>query len=103
MYCCWSGCGSTQLVVGLTGTSPCHEWGRWHLEAGIGKCAAPYAPVLKTPEKAGAWIEKSGTIEAGWRNAQNRELSGRTRSNSRRDLVSASQTGSLLRRSGDQS
>jgi hypothetical protein len=47
-------------------TSPCHEWGRWHLEAGIGKCAAPYAPVLKTPEKAGAWVEKSGTLEAGW-------------------------------------
>jgi hypothetical protein len=46
-------------------TSRCYEWGRWHLEAEIGKCTAPYAPVLKTPEAAGAWVEKSGMMRRG--------------------------------------
>jgi hypothetical protein len=31
---------------------------RWHLEAGFGKCNVRDAPLFKTPEEAGAWIEK---------------------------------------------
>jgi hypothetical protein len=34
---------------------------RWHLEAGFGKCSARDAPLFKTPEEAGAWVEQTLT------------------------------------------
>ena len=33
--------------------------GRWHLEAGFGKCNIRVAPLFKTPEEAGAWVEQT--------------------------------------------
>jgi hypothetical protein len=35
--------------------------GLWNLEAGFGKCAVRYAPLFKTPEEAGAWVEQTLT------------------------------------------
>lgn len=34
--------------------------GKWHLEAGFGKCAAPPAgaPLWSTPDEAGAWVQE---------------------------------------------
>ena len=34
--------------------------GKWHLEAGFGKCAEPpgVAPLWTTPEEAGAWVKE---------------------------------------------
>jgi hypothetical protein len=32
--------------------------GRWHLEAGFGKCDVRDAPLFKTPEEAGTWVEQ---------------------------------------------
>jgi hypothetical protein len=31
--------------------------GRWHLEAGFGKCNIRDAPLFKTPDEAGAWVQ----------------------------------------------
>jgi hypothetical protein len=33
--------------------------GLWHLEAGFGKCNIRNAPLFKTPDKAGAWVERT--------------------------------------------
>ena len=38
--------------------------GRWHVLAGLGKCAVRTAHLFKTPEDAGAWVERTLT-EAG--------------------------------------
>ena len=48
------------VIVRLDGThhDPEHK-GRWHLEAGFGKCNARDAPLFKTPEEAGAWVEQT--------------------------------------------
>jgi hypothetical protein len=32
--------------------------GWWHLEAGFGKCNVQNAPLFKTPDEAGAWVEQ---------------------------------------------
>ena len=45
------------VFVRLDGThhDPEHqEW--WHLEAGFGKCNSQHALLLRTPERAGAWV-----------------------------------------------
>ena len=43
----------------LDGTyhDPEHK-GWWHLEAEFGKCNSQNAPLFKTPEEAGAWVEQ---------------------------------------------
>lgn len=33
--------------------------GQWHLEAGFGRCNIRDAPLFKTPEEAGAWVERT--------------------------------------------
>jgi hypothetical protein len=38
--------------------------GRWHLEAGFGKCNTRNAPLFKTPEEAGAWVDQILTRKA---------------------------------------
>jgi hypothetical protein len=38
--------------------------GRWHLEAGFGKCNIRVAPLFKTPDEAGAWVEQTLTRKA---------------------------------------
>jgi hypothetical protein len=38
--------------------------GRWHLEAGFGKCNIKGAPLFKTPDEAGAWVEQTLTGKA---------------------------------------
>jgi hypothetical protein len=38
--------------------------GLWHLEAGFGKCNVRDAPLFKTPEEAGAWVEQILTRNA---------------------------------------
>ena len=47
------------VFVRLDGQShdPEHK-GLWHLEAGFGKCNIRDAPLFKTPDKAGAWVEQ---------------------------------------------
>ena len=47
------------VIVRLDGQThdPEHK-GRWNLEAGFGKCNVRDAPLFKTPEEAGAWIEQ---------------------------------------------
>jgi hypothetical protein len=37
--------------------------GQWHLEAGLGKCAVRTTHLFKTPEEAGAWVERTLTLE----------------------------------------
>ena len=54
------------VIVRLDGEAhiPDHK-GRWHLEAGFGKCDARVAPPnFTTPEEAGAWVKRrlTGTI-----------------------------------------
>ena len=39
---------------------PTHK-GWWHLEAGFGKCNSHNAPLFKTPEEAGGWVEQKLT------------------------------------------
>jgi hypothetical protein len=53
------------VIVRLDGQShdPDHK-ARWHLEAGFGKCNVRDAPLFKTPEEAGAWIEQILTRNA---------------------------------------
>ena len=50
------------VIVRLDGEhhNPEHK-ALWHLEAGFGKCSARDAPVFKTPEEAGAWVEQTLT------------------------------------------
>jgi hypothetical protein len=38
--------------------------GLWNLEAGFGKCADRNAPLFKTPEEAGAWVDQTLTGKA---------------------------------------
>jgi hypothetical protein len=38
--------------------NPEHK-GLWHLEAGFGKCNVRDAPLFKTPDEAGAWVQKT--------------------------------------------
>jgi hypothetical protein len=33
--------------------------GWWHLEAGFGKCNTRNAPLFKTPDEAGTWVEQT--------------------------------------------
>ena len=48
------------VFVRLDGTHHDPEYkGRWHLEAGFGKRSALHAPLFKTPEEAGAWVEQT--------------------------------------------
>ena len=48
------------VIVRLDGQShdPEHK-GLWHLEAGFGKCNVRDAPLFKTPDEAGAWVQKT--------------------------------------------
>jgi hypothetical protein len=48
------------VIVRLDGThhDPEHK-GWWHLEAGFGKCNTRDAPLFRTPDEAGAWIEQT--------------------------------------------
>lgn len=55
------------VIVRLDGEShaPEHK-GRWHLEAGFGKCDPRVAPpTFSTPEEAGAWVRRRLTGEGG--------------------------------------
>ena len=38
--------------------------GWWHLEAGFGKCNIRDAPLFKTPDEAGAWVEQTLKLKA---------------------------------------
>jgi hypothetical protein len=53
------------VFVRLDGThhDPEHK-GWWHLEAGFGKCNTRDAPLFKTPEEAGAWVDQILTRKA---------------------------------------
>jgi hypothetical protein len=53
------------VIVRLDGPAhnPEHK-GRWNLEAGFGKCDVRDAPLFKTPEEAGAWVEQTLTRTA---------------------------------------
>jgi len=48
------------VFVRLDGTyhDPEHK-GWWHMEAGFGKCNSRNAPLFKTSEEAGAWVEQT--------------------------------------------
>ncbi|MBM1170615.1 hypothetical protein JQC81_06555 [Microvirga arabica] len=48
------------VFVRLDGThhDPEHI-GWWYLEAGFGKCNSQKAPLFRTPEEAGAWVEQT--------------------------------------------
>ena len=47
------------VIVRLDGQThdPEHK-GWWHLEAGFGKCNIQSAPLVKTPDEAGAWVQQ---------------------------------------------
>jgi hypothetical protein len=47
------------VVVRLDGSThdPEHK-GLWHLEAGFGRCNVHGLSLFKTPEEAGAWVER---------------------------------------------
>ncbi|MFC5082810.1 hypothetical protein [Microvirga arabica] len=53
------------VFVRLEGThhDPEHK-GWWHLEAGFGKCNSQNAPLFRTPEEAGTWVEQTLTRKA---------------------------------------
>jgi hypothetical protein len=53
------------VIVRLDGEThdPEHK-GRWNLEAGFGKCNIRDAPLFRTPEEAGAWVEHTLTRKA---------------------------------------
>ncbi len=43
--------------------------GRWHLEAGFGKCNVHELSLFRTPEEAGAWVKRvlmRGALSARW-------------------------------------
>ena len=48
------------VFVRLDGThhDPQHK-GWWYLEAGFGKCNVQHAPLFKTPDEAGTWVEQT--------------------------------------------
>jgi hypothetical protein len=48
------------VIVRLDGEThaPEHK-GQWYLEAGFGKCNIRVAPLFKTPDEAGAWVEQA--------------------------------------------
>ena len=48
------------VIVRLDGQThdPEHK-GLWNLEAGFGKCNVREAPLFKTPEEAGAWVDQT--------------------------------------------
>ena len=52
------------VIVRLDGQThdPEHK-GLWNLEAGFGRCSVRNAPLFKTPEEAGAWVEQVLTRE----------------------------------------
>jgi hypothetical protein len=53
------------VFVRLEGThhDPEHK-GSWHLEAGFGKCSTRFAPLFRTPDEAGGWVEQILTRKA---------------------------------------
>jgi hypothetical protein len=53
------------VFVRLVGQSydPEHK-GLWHLEAGFGKCNIRDAPLFKTSDEAGAWVDQILTRKA---------------------------------------
>ena len=53
------------VIVRLDGQShdPEHK-GLWNLEAGFGRCSVRDAPLFKTPEEAGAWVDQTLTGKA---------------------------------------
>lgn len=53
------------VIVRLDGThhDPEHR-GWWHLEAGFGKCNIQSAPLFRTPEGAGAWVDQTLNLKA---------------------------------------
>ena len=55
------------VIVRLDGEHhhPEHK-GWWHLAAGFGTCNVRYAPLFKTPEEAGTWVDQTLTGKAGW-------------------------------------
>ena len=55
------------VIVRLDGESHAFEHkGRWHLEAGFGKCDARMAPTtFATPEEVGAWVRRRLTGKDG--------------------------------------
>jgi hypothetical protein len=50
------------VIVRLDGQThdPEHK-GLWNLEAGFGRCSVRDAPLFKTPEEAGVWVEQTLT------------------------------------------
>jgi hypothetical protein len=53
------------VIVRLDGE--CHDLeqkGLWNLEAGFGRCSVRHAPLFKTPEEAGVWVEQTLTRKA---------------------------------------
>src|SRR5215213_5594759 len=53
------------VIVRLDGE--CHDLedqGCWNLEAGFGRCSVRDAPLFKTPEEAGVWVEQTLTRKA---------------------------------------
>jgi hypothetical protein len=53
------------VFVRLDGQSHDPEHKRpWYLEAGFGKCNTRDAPLFKTPDEAGAWVEQILTRKA---------------------------------------
>jgi hypothetical protein len=48
------------VIVRLDGQThhPEHR-GRWHLEAGFGRCEARNAPLFRTLDEAGAWVKRT--------------------------------------------
>jgi hypothetical protein len=53
------------VIVRLDGQThdPEHK-GLWNLEAGFGRCSVRDAPLFKTPEEAGGWVEQTLTRKA---------------------------------------
>ncbi len=51
------------VIVLLDAEHHAEDRGKWHLEAGFGKCAvnSANAPLWSTPEEAGAWVERTLT------------------------------------------
>jgi hypothetical protein len=49
----------TAVIFRLDGPThdPEHK-GRWHLEAGFGRCNVRDPSLFKTPKEAGAWVER---------------------------------------------
>jgi hypothetical protein len=59
------------VIVRLDGQihDPEHK-GLWNLEAGFGRCGVRNAPLFKTPEEAGAWVEQILTAQGRKRETQ---------------------------------